>query len=87
MNLTASLVVPLQKKIWDTLKNAHEGITQVRKFRIARLWSEYEAFKMKFGESLQDMITKFTTVINELISLVKVYHHSGSGRKSTKDST
>ena len=28
---------------------------------------------MKFGESLQDMITRFTTGINELISLGKVY--------------
>ena len=28
---------------------------------------------MKPGESLQDMITRFTTVINELISLDKVY--------------
>ena len=35
--------------------------------------SEYEAFKIKFGESLQDMITSFTNVVNELISLGKVY--------------
>ena len=28
---------------------------------------------MKPGESLQDMITRFTTVVNELISLGKVY--------------
>ncbi|KAH0689867.1 hypothetical protein KY289_017225 [Solanum tuberosum] len=61
------------KQIWDTLQNAHEDTTQVRKFRIARLCSKYEAFKMKFGESLQDMITRFTTVVNELISLGKVY--------------
>ena len=40
------------KQIWDTLQNAHEGTTQVRKFRIASLCSEYEAFKMKSGESL-----------------------------------
>ena len=35
--------------------------------------SEYEAFKMKSGESLQDMFPRFTTVVNELISLGKVY--------------
>ena len=62
-----------EKQIWDTLKNAHKGTTQVRKFIIARLCSEYEAFKMKSGESRQDMITRFTTVVNELISLGKVY--------------
>ena len=61
------------KQIWDTLQNAHEGTTQVRKFRIASLCSEYEAFKMKSEEFLQDMITRFTTVVNELISLGKVY--------------
>ena len=55
------------------MKNTHEGTTQVRKFRIARLCSEYEAFKIKFGESLQDMITRFTIVVNELIFLGKVY--------------
>ncbi|KAH0689705.1 hypothetical protein KY289_017063 [Solanum tuberosum] len=61
------------KQIWDTLHNAHEGTTQVRKFRIARLSTEYESFKMKNGESLQDIITRFTTVINELNSLGKIY--------------
>ena len=61
------------KQIWDSLKDAHESTTQVRKFKISKLCSEYEAFKMKFGESLQDMITRFTTGINELISLGKVY--------------
>ena len=55
------------KQIWDTLKNAHEGTTQVRKFRIARLCSEYEAFKMKSEKLLQDMITQFTTVVNLVI--------------------
>jgi len=57
------------KQIWDTLVNAHEGTPQVRKFRIARLFTEYEAFKMESGESLQDMITRFTTIVNELVSL------------------
>ena len=61
------------KQIWDSLKDAHESTTQVRKFKISKLCSEYEAFKMKFGESLQDMITRFTIVVNELISLGKVY--------------
>ncbi|XP_069146022.1 uncharacterized protein [Solanum lycopersicum] len=62
------------KQIWDTLQNAHEGTTKVQKVRIARLCSEYEAFKMKSGESLQDMITRFTIVVNELISLGIVYN-------------
>ena len=61
------------RQIWDTLKNTHEGKNQVHKFRIARLCSKYETFKMKPGESLQDMITRFTTFVNEFISFGKVY--------------
>lgn len=61
------------KQIWDTLVNAHEGTPQVRKFRIARLSSEYELCKMESGESLQDMITRFTTIVNELVSLGKIH--------------
>ena len=59
------------KEVWDTLRNAHEGTTQVRKFRRALLSSEYENFTMKDGESLNDMVSRFTTVVNELVSLGK----------------
>ncbi|KAH0717264.1 hypothetical protein KY285_013295 [Solanum tuberosum] len=61
------------KQIWDTLVIAHEGTPQVRKFRIAKLCTDYETFKMESGESLQDMITRFTTIVNELVSLGKIY--------------
>ncbi|XP_047269540.1 uncharacterized protein LOC124899274 [Capsicum annuum] len=60
------------KQIWDALVNAHEGTSQVRKFKIALLFTEYEAFEMGKNESLQEMITRLTLLVNELSSLGKV---------------
>lgn len=57
------------KKIWDALINAHEGTSLVKKFRVAMLFIDYKAFKMKESESLQKMITRLTSLINELSSL------------------
>ena len=54
------------KKIWDALVNAHEDTSQVRKFRISLLFTEYEAFKMKENETLHEMMTRLTTLTNEL---------------------
>ncbi|XP_033511115.1 uncharacterized protein [Nicotiana tomentosiformis] len=55
------------KEIWKTLKTAHEGTTQVKQFKIDML-TKYELFKMKEDESIQDMHTHFTSIINELHS-------------------
>ncbi|KAF3634508.1 hypothetical protein FXO38_05390 [Capsicum annuum] len=45
------------KEILDDLVNEHEGTTQVRKFKIAYLFIEYEAFKMGENKSLHEMMT------------------------------
>ncbi|XP_069145597.1 uncharacterized protein [Solanum lycopersicum] len=55
------------KEIWDCLKTAHEGTEQVSK--IDMLTSRYENFKMKEGETIHDMFTKFSSITNELRSL------------------
>lgn len=60
------------KQIWDALVNAHDGISQVRKFRISLLFTEYEAFKMKENKFLHEMMTRLTALTNELTSLGKV---------------
>ncbi|XP_070007945.1 uncharacterized protein [Nicotiana sylvestris] len=57
------------KEIWEALQTAHEGITQVKQSKIDMLTTEYELFRMKDDESIQDMHTKFTSIINELHSL------------------
>ena len=60
------------KQIWDALVNAYEGTSQLRKFRISLLFTEYEAFKMKEKESLHEMMTRLTALTNEMTSLGKV---------------
>ncbi|XP_070007894.1 uncharacterized protein [Nicotiana sylvestris] len=57
------------KEIWEALQTAHEGTIQVKQSKIDMLTIEYELFKMKDDESIQDMHTRFTSIINELHSL------------------
>ncbi|XP_070045051.1 uncharacterized protein [Nicotiana tomentosiformis] len=57
------------KEIWEALQIAHDGITQVKQSKIDMLTTEYELFRMKDDESIQDMHTHFTSIINELHSL------------------
>nr|XP_033508253.1 uncharacterized protein LOC117273256 [Nicotiana tomentosiformis] len=57
------------KEIRETLRTAHEETTQVKQSKIGMLTTEYELFRMKDDESIQDMHTRFTSIINELHSL------------------
>ncbi|XP_070007565.1 uncharacterized protein [Nicotiana sylvestris] len=57
------------KEIWEALQTAHEGTTQVKQSKIDILTIEYELFRIKDDESIQDMHTRFTSIINELHSL------------------
>ncbi|XP_075092241.1 uncharacterized protein LOC142172508 [Nicotiana tabacum] len=56
------------KQIWDTLQVAHDGTSQVKRSR-GTLFSQYENFAMKDGETIQEMYRRFTTLTNELSSL------------------
>ncbi|XP_069154589.1 uncharacterized protein [Solanum lycopersicum] len=57
------------KEIWDCSLTAHEGTEQVKESKIDMLTSRYENFKMKEGETIHDMFTKFSSITNELRSL------------------
>ncbi|XP_075091988.1 uncharacterized protein LOC142172112 [Nicotiana tabacum] len=60
------------KQIWNTLQVAHEGTTQVKRYRGTLLYCQYDNFAMKEGETIQEMYTRFTTLINELKSLGRI---------------
>nr|XP_018624434.1 uncharacterized protein LOC108944157 [Nicotiana tomentosiformis] len=60
------------KGIWEVLQTAHEGTTQVKQSKINILTTEYELFRMKDDESIQDMHTRFTSIINKLYSLGEI---------------
>ncbi|XP_075101915.1 uncharacterized protein LOC142177338 [Nicotiana tabacum] len=59
-------------EIWEALQIAHEGTTQVKQSKIDMLTTEYELFRMKDNESIQDTYTRFTSIINELYSLGEI---------------
>ncbi|XP_070002874.1 uncharacterized protein [Nicotiana sylvestris] len=69
------------KEIWEALQIAHEGTTQVKQSKIDMLTTEYELFRMKDDEFIQDMHTRFTSVINELHSIGDVIPRNKLVRK------
>ncbi|XP_068644787.1 uncharacterized protein [Aristolochia californica] len=54
------------KEIWQKLKVTHEGITRVKDSRISLLLVQEDEFKKKLGESIAEMNSRFTHIINEL---------------------
>uniref|UniRef100_A0A1U7VLS7 Uncharacterized protein DDB_G0283697-like n=1 Tax=Nicotiana sylvestris TaxID=4096 RepID=A0A1U7VLS7_NICSY len=69
------------KEIWEALQTAHEGTTQVKQSNIDTLTTEYEPLRMKDDESIQDMHTRFTSIINELHSLGEIIPRNKLVRK------
>ncbi|XP_069146069.1 uncharacterized protein [Solanum lycopersicum] len=69
------------KAIWETLQTAHEGTTQVKKSKIDNLNRQYELFRMTEGETIQDMHTRFTSIINEMYSLGEIVPNGKAVRK------
>ncbi|XP_021754301.1 uncharacterized protein LOC110719605 [Chenopodium quinoa] len=59
------------KEIWDLLQVTHEGTNEVKRSKINLLMSKYERFEMQPKESIQEMLTRFTNITNELVSLGK----------------
>jgi hypothetical protein len=61
------------KEIWDKLEIIHEGTSEVKESRINMLVHEYELFHMEKDEDISKMHSRFTTLINTLTTLGKVY--------------
>ena len=59
--------------IWRTLEVTHEGTSRVKESKINILVHSYELFRMKPSESIGDMYTHFTDVINGLKGLGKSF--------------
>ena len=69
------------KAIWETLQTAHEGTTQVKKSKIDNLNRQYKLFRMTKGETIQEMHTRFTAIINEIYSLGEIIPNGKAVRK------
>ena len=54
------------KEIWKILVVTHEGTNQVKESKINLLVHIYELFFMKDNETIVEMITRFTNMVNGL---------------------
>ena len=59
------------KEVWRILQITHEGTNQVKDSKVRILENDYEMFKMKPNESIVEMFTRFTGIINGLEGLGK----------------
>ncbi|WJZ84635.1 hypothetical protein VitviT2T_004230 [Vitis vinifera] len=64
------------KEIWRLLEITHEGTNQVKESKINLLVHNYELFSMKETETIVEMITRFTDIVNGLEALGKTYKES-----------
>jgi len=56
-------------EIWTHLVVTHEGTSQVQRAKIDFLRSQYGNFTMHDNDSIDDMVTRFTKITNDLSSL------------------
>ena len=59
--------------IWHTLEVTHEGTSRVKESKINLLLHSFELFRMKPSETIGDMFTRFTDVVNGLKGLEKSF--------------
>ncbi|KAK2986253.1 hypothetical protein RJ640_021822 [Escallonia rubra] len=69
------------KEMWRLLEVTHKGTNQVKETKINMLVQQYEAFKMKEHESINEMYSRFTLIINGLKLLGKTYPEKEVVRK------
>ena len=69
------------KEIWDKLVVTYEGTSQVKETKISIFIRQYELFKMTKDESIKEMFTRFTEIVNNLDSLGKVFSNEEKVRK------
>ncbi|VFQ88315.1 unnamed protein product [Cuscuta campestris] len=75
------------KEMWDKLEVTYEGTDQVREAKIDFLTQEYEMFRMKEGEKIDDMFDRFSKIINDLHALKKTYTNKFLVRKILRSLT
>ena len=69
------------KSIWESLKSKYEGNKQVREAKANLLVHQYELFKMKDGEDIEAMFSRFQVLVSGLQVLDKSYTTTDHVRK------
>ncbi|VFQ61652.1 unnamed protein product [Cuscuta campestris] len=75
------------KEMWDKLEVTYEGTDQVREAKIDFLTQEYEMFRMKEHEKIDDMFDRFSKIVNDLHALKKTYTDRDLVRKILRSLT
>ncbi|VFQ87024.1 unnamed protein product [Cuscuta campestris] len=75
------------KEMWDKLEVTYEGTDQVREAKIDFLTQEYEMFRMKEHENIDDMFDRFSKIVNDLHALKKTYTDRDLVRKILRSLT
>ncbi|KAL6521415.1 hypothetical protein OROGR_017984 [Orobanche gracilis] len=61
------------KEIWDTLALMCEGTELIRENKLSVATQKFDNFRMKAGESIDQIDSRFTKIVNEINSLGKTY--------------
>ena len=61
----------MAKEVWRILEVTYEGTNQIKDFKVRNFENDYKMFKMKPNESIVEMFTRFTDIINGLEGLGK----------------
>ncbi|VFQ70503.1 unnamed protein product [Cuscuta campestris] len=75
------------KEMWDKLEVTYEGKDQVREAKINFLTQEYEMFRMKEHEKIDNMFDRFSKIVNDLHALKKTYTDMDLVRKIVRSLT
>ncbi|VFQ97275.1 unnamed protein product [Cuscuta campestris] len=75
------------KEMWDKLEITYEGTDQVREAKIDFLTHEYELFRMKENEKIDEMFERFSKIVNDLHALKKTYTDNELVRKILRSLT
>ncbi|VFQ93899.1 unnamed protein product [Cuscuta campestris] len=75
------------KEMWDKLEVTYEGTDQVQEAKIDFLTQEYEMFRMKEHEKIDDMFDRFSKIVNDVHALKKTYTDRDLVRKILRSLT
>ena len=69
------------KEIWDTVTALCEGSQGIKENKLDLAVQKFDNFKMKDGETLDQLDARFTGIINELTNLGRIYTNPELNRK------
>lgn len=73
------------KEMWEKLQITHEGTNEVRKTRTDNLEEEFDNFKMRDDETIEEMFDKLGEIAHELDLMGVLYDHEKIVRKVLKN--